>query len=828
MKQLNKKILTILLILVTQALTAQVTKIMGTVRDSVTGEPVPFANIIIPGTTIGVLTDFDGNYSLEFRVPADSIRASLLGYRGVTRHLQQKIFQTINFSLPPDRLDLPEVTIYYQGNPAITILKKVIENRSKNTLQSFDTYQYEAYSKIELDANNITERFRERKIFKPFDFVWNYVDTSTINGKSYLPVFLTETMSEVYFRKFPRARKEIIRASRVSGIENESVSQFLGNLAQEYDVYKDHIPIFEKNFVSPVASFGTDYYKYYLVDSLLIGNNWCYHLMFKPRRKQELTFTGNLWVADTSFAIRRIEMQIVEDANINFINDLELEQEFEWTDNRFWMRTKDRISADFNIISNAKKVLGFFGHKTTVYSNFRFDLPESKKFFSIPTNVFIEPDAQKKSEEFWETTRPVDLSGTEKGIYEMVDSVKKIPIFNTYVDIVYGIVNGYLTWGKFELGPYFKLFSYNDVEGARFRFGGRTANSFSKRIQLQGYVAYGTRDQQFKYSGDVILMLGKNPRRVLSALYKYDVEQLGMSPNAFSTDNILSSLFHRGPSDKLTMVREYDISYEHEWFNGLTNTLAFTHREIFPLGSTEFIIFPESRADPVFLNSIYTSEIRFDTRISFRERFVSGEFYRYTISSSYPIILLSYQYGFPEVFKSDYEYHKLTLNLKQWFNFSTIGWSKYIIEAGKIWGRLPYPLLKIHEGNQTFLFDEFASNLMNYYEFVSDLYVSAYYTHHFDGLLFNRIPLLRKLKWREVIHIRGVFGTLEKENEMYSAFPGQLRSFGDKPYWEAGAGIENIFKIIRVDAIWRMSHLNDFQNSNVPKFGLFLSMNFTF
>jgi hypothetical protein len=807
---------------------AQVTKIMGRVTDSATREPIPFVNVIIPGTTIGTLTDFQGRFSLEIKKPGDSLRVSLIGYKAQTRKILKNHFQEMDFVLSPENIQLAEVVIRYSGNPAEVILNKIIANRAKNSMKNFNTYQYQAYTKIEIDANNITDKLKNWKLFKPFDFVLNYVDTSTINGKSYLPVFITETNSDVYYRRSPRTKKEIIKASKISGLENESVSQFLGNLSQEVDIYQDYIDLFEKNFVCPIASFGIDYYKYYLVDSAYIGNRWCYHIMFKPRRKQELTFTGNFWVNDTSFAIKKIEMRIAEDANINFINALAIQQEFDWTDNRFWMLTKDNIIADFNIIENSKKVIGFFGHKTTIYSNFQFDVPESKRFLSMPANITIEDNASKKDTSYWNHARPEPLTESEKGIYTMVDSVKNIPIFKTYVDVVYGIFNGYLTWGKFELGPYFKLFSFNGVEGARFRFGFRTANSFSRKIQLEAYLAYGTLDQKIKYSGDIIWMLSKNPRRDFTALYKYDVEQLGMSPNAFSTDNILTSLFHRGPNNKLTMVREYKLGYEHEWYNGLITSLTLDHREIFPLGSTEFIIYPVSRETPQYMASIYTSELRFDVRLSWRERFVNGEFYRYTLSSSYPIINIEYDYGIPNVFKSDFEYDKLTLNIQQWFNFSTIGWSRYMIEAGKIWGTLPYALLKIHDGNQTFFYDELAANLMNYYEFVSDQYVTFYYTHHFDGLLFNRIPFLRKLKWREVVQLRGIYGTLSDKNQAYSRFPDQLRSFANIPYWEAGVGIENIFKIIRVDAIWRLSHLNDQANPNVPKFGLFVSLNFTF
>jgi hypothetical protein len=257
------------------------------------------------------------------------------------------------------------------------------------------------------------------------------------------------------------------------------------------------------------------------------------------------------------------------------------------------------------------------------------------------------------------------------------------------------------------------------------------------------------------------------------------------------------------------------------------NTLHLTHRENFPLGSNEFILYPKTvRADS--LKSIFTSEIRLDTRISFHERFVSGEFYRTSLGSAYPIILISYCYGVPDLFNNDFGYHKLTLDVQQWFNFATIGWSKYIIEGGKIWGTLPYNLLRVHDGNQTFLFDEYSANLMNYYEFASDQWFSVYYTHHFDGLLFNHIPLLRKLKWREVAHIRAVYGTLTDKNRAYSEFPDQLRSFGDIPYWETGVGIENILTFVRVDAIWRLTHLHDEVQQKTSPFGVFVSLNFTF
>ncbi len=809
-------------------LMAQMTKIMGNITDAKSGEALPFVNIIIPGTTIGTLTDFQGNFSLEVKIKADSIRASLVGYQTISKKIVSNQFQTFEIKMLPAELQLSEVTIVYSGNPAEILLKKIIANKKKNSLRSFETYQYEAYTKLELDANNISDRIKDKWFTKPFAFVFSYVDTSTINGKSYLPVFITETTSDVYFRKSPRSKKEIIKATRASGLEDLEFSQFLGNLSQEVEIYQNFIPLFEKNFVSPIADFGIDYYKYYLVDSLFMGKNWAYHVMFKPRHRQSLTFTGNFWVADTVFAILKIDMRIADDANINFLNDMVIQQEFQWTGNKFWMMTKDYMVADFNILDQAKKTLGFFGHRTSIYQHFSFDQPETKRFFSLPANVVVEPDAKDMKEDYWEKSRPEPLSRSEKGVYAMTDSVKKIPIFNTYVDFFYGLFTGYISWGKLEIGPWYTIYSSNGIEGSRFKLGARTGNTFSRKVQIEGFLAYGLKDQTFKYGGDMIYLFSKNPRKGFLLSYKYDVEQLGASLHAVNTDNIFSSLFHRGSNDKLTLVREYKIAYEHEWFTGFSNTFSLIHREMFPLGSTAFIIYPHSKDVADSMNQIFTTEARIDLRLSFRERYVSGQFYRITISSPYPIFQLTYSYGIPRIFKSDFEYHRLGLNIKQWFNFATIGWSKYIIETGKIWGTLPYSLLKIHEGNQTFFFDEYASNLMNYYEFVSDEYATAYFTHHFEGLLFNKIPLLRKLKWRETAHVRGVYGTLSGKNDAFSRFPEKMRSFGKKVYWEAGAGIENIFKAFRIDAIWRLSHLNDAQNPHVPKFGIFVSANFSF
>ncbi|MDT8393816.1 MAG: DUF5686 family protein [Bacteroidales bacterium] len=801
---------------------AQITKIMGTVINSKTDEPIPFVNVYFEGANIGATSNFEGDYIIETYTPGDSLTASFVGYHSVTKKVTPKIFQQINFSLDPSEVLLEEVVILPGENPAEVILRKVIENKEINNRKEFDAYEYEVYTKIQFDANNIRERLQERRLVKPFKFIFNYMDTSTLNGKAYLPVFLSETMSEIYYRKDPKEKLEVIKASKLSGVENESLTQFLGDLNASVNIYDNYITLFQKNFVSPVANFGLSFYRYYLVDSMFIDNQWCYHLMFKPRRKQELTFSGTFWVHDTSFAIKRVDMQLAGDMSLNFVGAGMIRQEYSLIDGQYWMLTRDYLMGDFNITKKAKTI-GVYGHRTTSLKNFVFNRPRIDEFYKSAVSVVVEDSAMYKADAYWVKTRHDSLSTRERGIYEMIDSIKGVPLFDTYMDLGYMLVNGYYIWGNFELGPYYKLLSFNAIEGARFRIGGQTSNDFSTKLMLTGHVAYGTADYRFKYGLGFQYMFNTNPRRTISGSYLYDMVQLGQSQDAFSQENFFAVFFRRNPANKLSMLERYKISYEHEWINGFSNTFGFSHRKLFPVGDSRFIVFPEPDIFEIEDN-IISAEASIRFRWAFKERYILGNFTRITVGTKYPIFELEYGYGMPGLFLSEYEYHRMQFQVKQWFNVFSLGWSKYILESGKIWGTLPYPLLKLHPANETFLFDEYAYNLMNYYEFINDEYVSLYYTHHFDGFFFNRIPLMRKLKWRTVVHGRALLGSLSAKNKAYSLFPGRLVNH-TSPYYEAGVGIENIFKFIRVDAIWKLSYRN---TNNSRNFGVFISASLSF
>ena len=821
--QRNILLLVIFQVSLALSIEAQETRISGKVTDIATGQPIPFVNIYFKNTTIGITSDLNGAFLLTTTQAGDSIYASSIGYQTMVMPVKKGTSQVINFEMAESLTTLAEIQVRPEERWIELLMRRVIKSKEFNNPDQIQFYQCELYNKIQIDINNLDEKFIDRKIFKPINFAFENIDTSDLNNKVFLPALITESLSDFYFRKSPPATREIIKANEVSGIENESFTQYLGGLLLNMNIYDNYLNVFDKNFVSPIANFGLSTYEYYLEDTILIDGKSCYQIRFEPKRKQELTFYGTIWIHDTTFAVKQVDMSTAEDANFNWVNDFYVSQTYDKVNGQYWTLTRDYRLVDMNPFEDQLiKVPGFFGHRTVTYNNYLFDQPKTDEFYSTSTEVIVEKEASDRSEEWWDENRPDTLKAEEKLIYEMVDSIMSVPAFTYYKKFGKLIGTGYWEQGKFDIGPVYKFLSFNAIEGTRFRFGGRTSHSFSRKLMLEGHVAYGTKDQSFKYGGAVKYMLNRNPRRAIELSYKYDMEQLGQDPNAFSEDNFFASFFRRSPADKLTMVHEYKALYEHEWFAGFSNTVRFIRRDVYSIGDDKFII--NDNGKQYVDNSLVSNEIQLYTRFAYRERYVYGQFERTSFGTKYPVLELLYGYGIPGFPDSDVEYHRLHFKVRQWYNVANIGWSKYIFETGKIWGKLPYPFLKIHEGNETFLYYPEAGNMVNYYEFISDLYATMYYTHHFDGLFFNKIPLMRKLKWREVIHGRAVWGSLSEENKNYSVLP---EGSGDvsKPYFEAGVGIENIFKVGRIDAIWRLSHLD---GPDVDRFRIFISFQFAF
>lgn len=808
---------------------AQSTKVSGTVTDAATGETLPGVNILFRDSRVGTTTDIDGSYSFDTYYATDSLLFSFIGYVPRMMPVRKDKTQVIDVKLEPSATALGEVVIKPSGeNPAFEILRRVVRSKPANNREKLEAYSFEAYNKVEFDLNNISKEFTEKKIFRPFAFIFDNIDST--GAKPYLPIFMTESLSEVVYRQKPRARKEFIRGTKVSGMENESISQFMGDMYQNVNIYDNFLVIFGRNFISPIADGGKGYYDYYLTDSAFVGRFWCYRLDFKPKRPQELAFAGTMWINDTTYAVRRIEAGIPEKANLNFVQGFWVKQEYDQVKPEVWMLSKDELVVDLNIVRDAGKpnkhpVQGLYGRRTASYRDFTINELKDPQVYEGAEEVVMAIDPLSLGADFWDTHRHEQLSKKENDIYHMVDTMKQIPRFRTYIDIVNTAITGYYPLGDVELGPYFTTYSFNPVEGNRFRLGLRTSSQWSRRVELEGYAAYGTTDGVFKYGFGGRGFITKEPRLIGGLYYRLDLEQLGQSTDAFRQDNILSSTFRRTPNNKLTLVDEWRAYLDREWFMGFNSLLMLRRRQLFPRGTLEYITFSDAN-EPFALSSITTTEAIFSTRFAYKEKYVAGDFTRVSLGTRYPALEVMVAKGLQGVLGGDYDYTKLSARLYHRVPVGTFGFLRYWLHAGQVFSEpLPYPLLIIHAGNETFYFDELAFNTMNFFEFVSDRYASIYIDHHFDGLFLNRIPLFRRLKWREVVGGKAVVGSLDRKHLGEMALLPFSFDLSGGPFAEVSVGVENILKMLRVDMVRRLTYMD---HANTKPWAFRVRMNVTF
>ncbi len=805
----------------TSNLMAQPITITGKVIDDATVEPIPFANVFFKGTTLGTVTDIDGTFTLQTNSHiSDSIGVSSVGYQSVFKYVSLAPQQTIVFRMVRKEIIMDEFTIVAGENPADILMRKVIAQKEQHNIANRESYQYETYNKIEVDITEINKNITERKVMKPFAFIFDNVD-SLSEEKPFLPIFLIETLSDYYYSKNPKLTKEVIKASKISGVDNESVTQFLGNMYQQINIYDNWMPVMGKNFPSPIADQALFYYNYSLIDSNFIDNQWSYHLTFKAQRDLGTTFSGDMWVSDTSFVVRRINLHVNgKKVNINFIDNLNLYQEFKEVQPDIWALVRDKLVVDF---SATKKGAGVIGRKSTFYKSFLFNNAQINKILENKEDVVVSKDVFNKPPEFWNTARHDSLTANEKSVYAMIDTLSNMPIAKTYVNIITTIVSGYKKLGPIEIGPYINLVSSNEVEQWRFSIGGRTSKDFSTRILLSGYGAYGIKDKRFKYSADALVLLNRKPWQTLYAGYRNDLNIQSNSAEEIGQDNLLAGLYRRPVPQKLTNIKAAELTYARDWHLGWSNKLTLTHKILQP--QFDFYFIDELNALTPPDSTITTTEIKLNTRFAYKEKFVSGKFFRVSLGSDYPVINFNYTLGIKGVLNSEFKYHRLDLSVYDWFYVGPLGYTSYHLTAGKIFGKLPFLLLHNFPGNETYFYNRYAFNTMNEYEFIADTYASVLLTHHFEGIFFNRIPLIKKLKLRELITAKVAVGSISQQNRDANYDPdGLYKNFGDlltkwelpdwkiqtptlqKPYVEVGVGIENILKIFRVDAVWRLTH----------------------
>lgn len=812
----------------------KVTKVKGKVIDIDTKEALPFVNIGSLGTTVGTSTDFDGFYELESQWMTEKLIVSYVGYDSDTIDVVLGKRQTINVELKSTSTSLNEVTITAKkrryrrrGNPAVDFVKRAIENKDKNRLEGQDYFEYKKYEKIELDINNITDKFRNRKIFNQFQFIFDNVDTSAINGKPYLPIYMQEGNSRIYYRKNPKETKEYRDAMKVSNfdqlVDEKTISQLMKLMYQDVDIYKNNIDVVGIQFVSPLSNIAPFYYHFYINDTIVVNDIKCIDLAFQPANKQNFGFQGNIAISlDSNYTVLKVDMGITDQINLNWVTDMRVNQEFSKKGD-IWIRTKDLLILDFQI---TKKGFGFFGRKSTSYNDHVINQPPDQSIWEGVQKKIDAEDLFEKDEAYWLENRPIALTEGEASVYEMVDTLQTIPTFKTTINLINYLTTGYIPVGPIDIGPTNGFYSFNESEGNRVRIGGETNLKFSSKIKLQGQLLYAFGDKKWKYSSQVLYSFNKdfiqNPRHHLLIRHQHDTNFPGQRLAYINEDNFLLS-FKRGVANKMVLFTSTKIEYLREMNSNFTYQFGFERRRERPIGALNFNYF-ENEIIEKSLGEIDVSEASMKLRWAPNEEFLQGRNYRTNLFNKYPIFTLNYQMGIPDLFASDYDYHRVTLNIFKKFNFSFLGIAHVYLEGGKMFGEVPFNLMFLPRANQTYSYQTFSYNMMNFLEFVSDQYVSFNALYYMNGYLLNKVPLIRKLKLREVFTFKMLYGSVSDKNNP-NLHPELIQfptdDLGDpttftlikEPYMEGSVGVANIFKILSIDLVKRFNYLD---NPNIP------------
>lgn len=793
------------------------TKVSGVVLDE-KNKPVPYANVGFLGTSEGIVTNEDGIFYLESNENRTTLQVSSIGYTAREIKLEKAVTYNMKVILNSGE-ELAEVKIYSaktskKNNPAIDILRKIWERKRKNGLRQFKQYEMEKYEKIEFDMNTIDSAFMKKKIFKGMEFIFNSVDTSKITGKTYLPIFINEALSNVYGDNIKNTVKEIVVANKNSGFSgNQQITSYVSDLYADYDIYDNYMKFFDKAFTSPLSRTGIDVYNYVLADSSFIENKWCYNIVYYPRRKNELTFKGDFWVNDTTWAIKNINLEVTKSANINWVKEIYIEQDFEVLNDSVFLLKRDYIMTDF-ALSKKEQSKGIYGKRTTMFRNHIFDKERPEDFYkpdiqNLDPSVYLKPDA------FWEENRFENLNKDEKGVYKMLDTLQTNRKFLQIYDLVQIIGSGYIPYGNFDVGPILSTIGYNEVEGMRLRFGGRTYFGDNDKWRVQGYTAYGFKDNKFKYGISGKWMVEPKIRLILSLGNRRDVEQIGASftdsNDVMSRSFASSSLFTAGNNGKLTNVSLTSFSAQIEPAKNFTIQAGLSYRSLISASadfSMDYYTVLPSVENPFgqIQSRVRQSEFNVQLDYSFSRKTVGSGVERRTTSRPYAELYLSYSQGLKDVMDSDFDYKKVQLYYRQPLNMGGIGRLDITTELGKTFGEIPLGLLSIVPGNQTYWAIPNTFNLLDFYEFETDTYATVQLQHNFGGRIFSRIPFLRKLNWRETIGIKAVYGTISDENRAINA-SGLLYQAPEDIYYEYNAGIGNIFKVLRIEFAWRGNYI---------------------
>ncbi len=830
----------------------------GTVKDAITKEILSFVSVMFEGSTVGTMTDDNGAFELHTDKGYTNLVISSLGYTTQTIPLQcGNSYQNLNILLYPTSFEIEEVTVRptrqqysRKNNPAVELIKEVIARKNTNRIEAKDTYEVELYEKLSLALDDFNPNLEKNAFVKKFSFIKNYLDTSEISGKPILTLSVRETISDYYYRKSPRSEKTITKAKRQEGVdksidEGGILSSNLEEIFKSVNIFDNNIDILLNRFVSPLSSIlATSYYQYYIMDTLDIAGDQCVDLAFVPVNSQSYGFTGRLYITlDGNYSVKKFLLNVPRHINLNWVDQLRIEQDFKLAPDSTWVLDSENTYINFYLVKGAQQL---YAHQFRNYDKYNFEPQNTDSIFGLTGPLHILPEATFQTDTFWVNNRHVPLKDKENALKDLLAELRKVPAFNAIIKTAEVLITGYIPTkpdknkSLFDFGPMNTTFTVNHLEGFRFRVGGMTTANLHPRWFASGYMAYGVNDRKTKYNiklthsfTDKTYHEKESPVNNLSFIHEYDVYTPGQDFLFTSKDNIFVAWKVGEPVTQMQYIRKYVLQYEKEWLNGLS-VYGWAKKENNEASGTLRYNVYEEDGSMKGIKDFNTSELGLQLRFAPGERAFNSRIGKNSImnlSKDAPIFKLSHQLGIDGVLGGEYKYNHTEFSAEKRIWLSSFGHIDATVKAGKVWDKVPFPLLILPNTNQSVTIQPEAFNMMRAMEFITDEYVSFYATYYLKGWILNRIPLIKLLKMREVISVSGMYGNLSDKNNPFVdptglyQLPEGTRPMGNTPYIEASVGLENIFKILRIDYYRRLTYLNE---PNIKKGGIRIALRFSF
>ncbi len=805
----------------------------GRVVDAKTNKDVTGVDIFINESDRPALTTTSGNFLVQSDTIIYKLKFLRKNYALQSIEISPQNASNIFVKLAQEKVSsIEEVVIHNEKpkyknkkeNPAYAIMQKVWERKRNNGLDKFDTYTFKEYEKIQFDANNLDSAFMKRKIFNKLDFIFDYAD-STASGKIGLPLFLNEAVYENYGENRPSKRnKRLLVAQKTSGFQdNQIITLTAKNLYRDINIYDNTLNYFDIGFPSPVGETGFSTYDYNLIDTISIRGENAFKIRYLPKRTEVLAFQGYLYIDTDSYAVLGATLKSTQKINVNFINGISTELEYDNPDENTFLPRKVITEIEMTPFSKKKSAKSIVAKRSVDYSDYGFNKPLEDKLFKRTEEEYSDQFVEK-DDAYWVQARPDSLSKSEQGVYDMLDKLQQTPKFNRLVKLYETLGSGYYNVAKsIDLGSIFSVYGKNEVEGDRIRIGARTYFTRNDPWRLQFYTAYGFKDHQVKYGAEGRFMFNRVNRFTVGAGTRRDILQLGVQLT--NDDGIMartfasSTLFARGENASLSSVNQTNVFTSIEPWKNIQLRLDGTMQSI-------------KSANPDGFNLMYYKDgnLRKTTNDSHLAlsliarpgaKFSQTGLDRTEHGTLAPTIILKYTRGIEGLFGSDFTYNKLQF---MFYKPILIGsWGKLMMnfEAGKNFDTVPLALQNVIPGNQSYSLAANTFAQLNYYEFVADTYTTLHLEHHFNGKILSFIPLIKKLKLREVAFIRSAYGTLSDESKAINVAGFRYSAPSEHIYYEYGVGLENIgfgnLRIFRVDFNWRGNYLD---RPDISKFGI--------